>query len=122
MKGCICLYHFGRLFGRGLCQQLVIYGIMACSIMGFRTKQTPPPARRRAAKNKREEQPQRTAYTYRRNRTLTGSLVSRVPSAGESKAQLRSPRMHAHDLRRTRRRVVLSLGVVVGLLAAVCAR
>ena len=67
---------------------------MACSIMGFRTKQTPPPARRRAAKNKREEQPQRTAYTYRRNRTLTGSLVSRVPSAGEPKALLRSPRMH----------------------------
>ena len=87
--------------------------------MGFRTKQTPPPARRRAAKNKREEQFQRTAYTYRRNRTLTGSLVSRIPSAGESKAQLRSPRMHAHDLRRTRRHVALSLGVVVGLLAAV---
>ena len=104
---------------RSLCQQPTIYGIMACSIMGFRTKQTPLPARRRAVKNKREEQLQRTAYTYRRNRTLTGSLVSRVPSAGESKAQLRSPRMHAHDLRRTRRRVALSLGVVVGLLAAV---
>ena len=63
---------------RGLCQQPTIYGIMACSIMGFRTKQTPPPARRRAAKNKREEQPQRTAYTYRRNRTLTGSLAGRA--------------------------------------------
>lgn len=42
-------------------------------------------------------------YSFRRNRTLTGSLVSDVASANEQRAELQSPRIHSHHLRRKRR-------------------
>lgn len=45
------------------------------------------------------------SWTYRRNRTLTGSLSSRVSSASENRADLKSPRTHAHDLTRLRRKI-----------------
>ena len=58
--------------------------------------------------------------TFRRNRTLTGSLSSQVSSANERQADLKSPRMHAHDLTHLRRKIsgVLGLTLVVCLLLA----
>lgn len=53
-------------------------------------------------------------YAFRRNRTLTGSLSSSVASAGEHRAELKSSRVHAHGLRRHRRKVGLLL---IGVLA-----
>ncbi len=44
-------------------------------------------------------------YAFRRNRTLTGSLVSDVGSAGEYNSELRSPRVQTHHLRKHRRRL-----------------
>lgn len=53
-------------------------------------------------------------YSFRRNRTLTGSLASHVASANEDTSELRSPRVKTHDLRRQRRRVFLRLIIVIG--------
>jgi hypothetical protein len=52
-------------------------------------------------------------YTFRRNRTLTGSLSSQVAASGEAKAQLKSPRVHAHDLTRQRRHIGSVLLIVL---------
>lgn len=54
--------------------------------------------------------------TFRRNRTLTGSLSSQVSSASEQKADLKSPRTHAHDLAKQRRKI----GGILGATAGVC--
>lgn len=81
--------------------------------MGLLRNKDTPPRRRQAATNKRRgdqsSSSHASSFAYRRNRTLTGSLVSYVPSASEQNAELRSPRMHVHDLRRTRRHIVISL-------------
>ncbi len=55
-----------------------------------------------------------TESKFQRNRTLTGSLSSRVSSANEHQADLKSPRIHAHDLAKQRRKVGSILGVTVG--------
>lgn len=67
--------------------------------------------------------------TFRRNRTLTGSLSSHVSSAGEPLADLKSPRTHAHDLTRQRRKVggvflgvIIICGLFAGLLFEFTAR
>ena len=52
-------------------------------------------------------------YTFRRNRTLTGSLSSDVSSVNEDNAELKSHRVHAHHLRRHRRR---ALGALLGVI------
>lgn len=52
--------------------------------------------------------------TFRRNRTLTGSLSSEVQSANEHAAELRSPRVHAHGLRHHRRRLSTLLVLCIG--------
>jgi hypothetical protein len=57
-------------------------------------------------------------YSFRRNRTLTGSLSSSVASAGERHAELRSARVQTHDLRRHRRKL-FGLWLVVSLVALV---
>lgn len=44
-------------------------------------------------------------YSFRRNRTLTGSASSAVSSANETKAQLKSARVQAHDLVKKRRHI-----------------
>ncbi len=55
-------------------------------------------------------------YSFRRNRTLTGSLSSDVASANEHRSELRSPRLQTHHLRRHRRRLLLVfLGVSVAV-------
>lgn len=94
--------------------------------MGLKSKHIPPRRRARQGSPGPEEQHRQpaftTRYTYRRNRTLTGSLVNHVSSAGELQAQLKSPRVHVHDLRRTRRHLLAMIGgtvwgiVAVGLL------
>ncbi|HMH70015.1 MAG TPA: hypothetical protein VK502_01325 [Candidatus Saccharimonadales bacterium] len=63
-------------------------------------------------------------YTFKRNRTLTGSLSSQVASTSESKAQLKSPRVHAHELTTKRRHlgavlllVLASAAILYGLIA-----
>lgn len=48
-------------------------------------------------------------YSYRSGRTLTGSTSSRVATAGELGAELRSPRVYSHLLRRKRRHIGLAL-------------
>lgn len=54
-------------------------------------------------------------YTFRRNRTLTGSASSNVTSANETAGQLKSPRVQAHDLVRKRRHIGgLFLMVIMG--------
>ncbi len=55
--------------------------------------------------------------TYRRNRTLTGSLASDVVSVGETRAELQSSRVKGHHLRRHRRR--LSTYFMVSIVAAI---
>jgi hypothetical protein len=55
-------------------------------------------------------------YSFQRNRTLTGSASSRIAVVGESKAQLKSARVQAHELTRQRRHI----GVVL-LLVLCCA-
>ena len=54
-------------------------------------------------------------YAFRRNRTLTGSTSSSVVAAGGSvSAQLKSPRIQAHELADHRRRLgVVLIGVVL---------
>lgn len=54
--------------------------------------------------------------TFQRNRTLTGSLSSEVRGVGEHRAELKSARVQAHDLRHHRRRL---FGALVGVMAAV---
>ena len=58
--------------------------------------------------------------TFRRSRTLTGSISSQVIAAVESASQLRSPRLEEHDLRGHRRKLS---GLLFGslLLAGLCA-
>lgn len=94
--------------------------------MGFMSKKQQAPTPRRRRNNDAAEPARATAedlaarYTFRRNRTLTGSLSSRVSSVIEHTAELKSGRVHAHHLRRHRRHAFLgllgSLAVVLGLL------
>ncbi len=81
-----------------------------------------PRRRKTQAVTDRRESADRTAAasdsntSYRRNRTLTGSLSSQVSSANEKKADLKSPRIHAHDLTKQRRKI----GGVLGVTFVVC--
>ncbi len=57
---------------------------------------------------------QQTAQpTYRRNRTITGSLSANVASSNELNADLRSPRAHVHHLSQLRRRLFSHFLVVL---------
>lgn len=57
---------------------------------------------------------------FRRNRTLTGSVSSRIGAAGEQQSNLKSARVQAHELADQRRRIAGVLFVIIavgGLLA-----
>ncbi len=56
-------------------------------------------------------------YTFRRNRTLTGSLASGVTSVNEHRAELKSARVHSHHLKHHRRRLFFALLAVIGVSA-----
>lgn len=93
----------------------------------FNRKAPTPPRRRQssalvsdAVRSTEGDRQQR--YAFRRNRTLTGSLSTDVDSAGSSSsAQLKSPRVHAHDLAQQRRRlgVVLSAAVMAAIILSI---
>lgn len=70
--------------------------------------------RRQRSQSVRQPKTQ-TENLYRRSRTLTGSISSRVASAVEAASQLRSPRLEKHDLHSHRRNLVVLL---VGTLMA----
>ncbi len=86
----------------------------------FSKKQPNSPRRRQALPEQRttaEELDQK--YTFRRNRTLTGSSSSHITSANDANAQMRSPRLQVHDLARQRRHLGGTLLIVFVGAAAV---
>lgn len=90
--------------------------------MGFLSKKTPlVPGRRLEQNEQGRARPTPldldARYTFRRNRTLTGSLSSNVASVNEHGAELKSPRVHAHHLRRHRRHAGLALFTVLAVAA-----
>lgn len=90
----------------------------------FRKKTQDVPRRRQdgglAGDARREAAAERESTTsFRRNRTLTGSLSSRVSSVNEQGADLQSTRTQAHHLTRQRRKVSSVLIGVVGA-ALIC--
>lgn len=80
-----------------------------------------PPARRSGNPSIRQERASSEdlseRYAFRRNRTLTGSLSPSVASANEHRSELKSSRIHAHDLRRHRRHLGGTLLAVLLLCA-----
>lgn len=82
----------------------------------FSKKQSDVPRRRlqagklaeRATESSLEER-----YSFRRNRTITGSAASGVASANESNAQLKSARVQAHELSNKRRHIGATLLIVL---------
>ncbi len=78
-----------------------------------RRRQAPEPSHERVSENDLEER-----YTFRRNRTITGSASSRITAPGEANAQIKSPRVQAHELTRQRRHIgAVLLLVIMGALA-----
>lgn len=71
--------------------------------MGLFSKKKPDLPRRRQSDALNDSLDER--YTFRRNQTLTGSASSRVVTANDMSAQIRSPRAHAHELARRRQHV-----------------
>lgn len=77
-----------------------------------RRRQVPQRADERASESDLEER-----YSFRRNRTITGSASSQVTSTGELNAQLKSPRVQAHELTQKRRHIgAVLLLVIIGSL------
>jgi hypothetical protein len=78
----------------------------------FSKKQSTAPRRRQQSRTDQNQDRNVSAeqqYSFRRNRTLTGSASSNITSANESKAQMKSPRVQAHDLVRKRRHLGMIL-------------
>ncbi|HJP80807.1 MAG TPA: hypothetical protein VJ841_00215 [Candidatus Saccharimonadales bacterium] len=89
----------------------------------FSKKQASVPRRRQQQANDAVKDTQATStanYTFRRNRTITGSASSNVTGVSEANAQLQSPRTQAHQLAR-RRRHLGSLFLIVLLSAGALA-
>lgn len=76
---------------------------------------TAQPVRRRAAT---DDSSSSSSALFRRNRTLTGSLISSVPSPNEQSASLQSPRVQTHNLKRKRRSIRLALLSALALITA----
>ena len=89
--------------------------------MGLLRKKATPPARRRVDETTHQSDAEISdRYAFRRNRTLTGSLVSHVESAGEASSELRSDRLRSHDLHTHRKKLGFYLFVsacTIGVLA-----
>jgi cell division septal protein FtsQ len=59
-------------------------------------------------------------YVFRRSRTLTGTTSNKVAPSAESRSQLKTTRLQAHELRQFRAKILRVLGVVllcIGVLA-----
>ncbi|HEY5695297.1 MAG TPA: hypothetical protein VIQ80_00510 [Candidatus Saccharimonadales bacterium] len=78
----------------------------------FRKKQADAP-RRRQAVFREEEKEFEDRYSFKRNRTLTGSSSAHIMVPGETSAQIKSPRVQAHELVRQRRHIGATLLVVL---------
>lgn len=77
------------------------------------SKAQQPRRRQREDTSSSEAIVERENNTFRRNRTLTGSVSSRIASVNEGGADMKSARVHAHELTHKRRHIgVLFLGVV----------
>lgn len=87
--------------------------------MGLFRKKPAPPRRRVAdvTSEPREREASAERFTFQRNRTLTGSSSSRIATVNEAGADMRSPRVQAHELTRKRRHIG-SLFLLVLLIAA----
>ena len=80
----------------------------------FSKKQSDAPRRRReGAGGRASESGLAERYAFQRNRTLTGSASSKVSSTNEAGAQLKSPRVQAHELVQKRRHLGAILFLVV---------
>ncbi len=93
--------------------------INTTSMFGMRSKKSKSrraaqPVRRRAVV---DDNSPSAGTLFRRNRTLTGSLISSVPSPNEQSASLQSPRVQAHNLKRKRRSIRLALISALVLIA-----
>lgn len=92
--------------------------ISTINMFGIKAKNrraTAQPVRRRAAT---DDSSSSSSALFRRNRTLTGSLISSVPSPNEQSASLQSPRVQTHNLKRKRRSIRLALLSALALIAA----
>lgn len=80
-----------------------------------RKKEADMPRRRQAAlrEERQAQQDEQASRLFKRNQTLTGSASSKVTSLGESNAQLKSPRVQAHELTRKRRHIGATLVTVL---------
>jgi len=80
----------------------------------FSKKQPDLPRRRQAASRDEERKDDfEERYSFRRNRTLTGSTSSQISAPGESNAQIKSPRVQAHELVQKRRHIGATLLLVL---------
>lgn len=78
------------------------------------SKKNLQPRRRATEGNSQEVGAERDNLTFRRNRTLTGSVSSHVASVNETSADMKSPRVHAHELTQKRRHIgALFFGVFI---------
>lgn len=89
----------------------------------FSRKTNAPTPRRRLSDNDGDYQQERLAedgsYSFRRNRTITGSRSAQVSSANENDARLQSPRAAAHSLRKQRRSlasILVASTIVAGVV------
>lgn len=89
----------------------------------FAKKQPDAPRRRQdqIPKERATEAGLEQRYAFRRNRTLTGSSSPHIASTNEANAQLKSPRVQAHELVRKRRHIGLVLVVVLSGVASLLA-
>lgn len=79
------------------------------ALFGSKRKKNLPARRQSGGESSRRATPEELSqrYTFRRNQTLTGSASSNITAPSEQKAHLKSPRVQAHDLVRTRRKIFL---------------
>lgn len=69
-------------------------------------------------RNPRQGASEAQGYVFRRSRTLTGSTSNNVSAGAESRSQLKTARLQAHELHQFRRRIMRIL-VVVGVVIVV---
>jgi hypothetical protein len=85
--------------------------------MAIFSKKQPDLPRRRLQTSKLAERATESSleerYTFRRNRTITGSAASGVSSVSESNSQLKSARVQAHELTSKRRNIGMTLLTVL---------
>lgn len=83
-----------------------------------RSSKTAPPRRQ----SERAIRPvSENTEAFKRGRTITGSISSMIRSANEASADLKSSRVHAHSLHKTRKQLLFALSVTVILLSGVYA-